>query len=369
MAIEDIKKELEEMFAEPLDEFYKRRIIFWNDEDRDFEEEVTHLTLSNAKVIMLNETNQFASKQLLSSTDQESNYLVYNPLIDDPEHDWFLDIKLYSEEYRAGQISRWMQDMKIANVQELRKEIKQYKGFFNAANRRKRITAFDGTIDKKTTLYMSILSAICNIKERKPESIIKEVLLAGNDLNNEIKMDLLKYGATDMFWKMVHSTTGFNASENIDDLMDHVVLSAISRTISSDVLSGLEERYSDIHSGFCYDMIFSWIHGSDQDTFKPISDFVTADLNLLDRFNKFEIEYLIDTDVLPAIDEVILSKLMHYIISQNISTDTIMSTVEKRRTSAWYENYSYFYEGIYQVALMNRFYETQKYSRFSKVPI
>lgn len=120
MAIEDIKKELEERFAEPLDEFYKRRIIFWNDEDRDFEEEVTHLTLSNAKVIMLNETNQFASKQLLSSTDQESNYLVYNPLIDDPEHDWFLDIKLYSEEYRADQISRWMQDMKIANVQELR---------------------------------------------------------------------------------------------------------------------------------------------------------------------------------------------------------------------------------------------------------
>lgn len=358
MAIEDIKKELEERFAEPLDEFYKRRIIFWNDEDRDFEEEVTHLTLSNAKVIMLNETNQFASKQLLSSTDQESNYLVYNPLIDDPEHDWFLDIKLYSEEYRADQISRWMQDMKIANVQELRKEIKQYKGFFNAASRRKRITAFDGTIDKKTTLYMSILSAICNIKERKPESIIKEVLLAGNDLNNEIKMDLLKYGATDMFWKMVHSTTGFNASENIDDLMNHVVLSAISRTISSDVLSGLEERYSDIHSGFCYDMIFSWIHGSDQDTFKPISDFVTANLNLLDRFNKFEIEYLIDTDVLPAIDEVILSKLMHYIISQNISTDTIMSIVEKRRTSAWYENYSYFYEGIYQVALMNRFYET-----------
>lgn len=358
MAIEDIKKELEERFAEPLDEFYKRRIIFWNDEDRDFEEEVTHLTLSNAKVIMLNETNQFASKQLLSSTDQESNYLVYNPLIEDSEHDWFLDIKLYSEEYRADQISRWMQDMKIANVQELRKEIKQYKGFFNAANRRKRITVFDGTIDKKTTLYMSILSAICNIKERKPESIIKEVLLAGNDLNNEIKMDLLKYGATDMFWKMVHSTTGFNASENIDDLMNHVVLSAISRTISSDVLSGLEERYSDIHSGFCYDMIFSWIHGSNQDTFKPISDFVTADLNLLDRFNKFEIEYLIDTDVLPAIDEVILSKLMHYIISQNISTDTIMSIVEKRRTSAWYENYSYFYEGIYQVALMNRFYET-----------
>ena len=33
MFIEDIKKELEERFAEPLEEFYKSRIIFWNDEE------------------------------------------------------------------------------------------------------------------------------------------------------------------------------------------------------------------------------------------------------------------------------------------------------------------------------------------------
>lgn len=49
MAIEDIKKELEQRFAEPLDEFYKRRIIFWNDEDGEFLDEVKSLTLSNAK--------------------------------------------------------------------------------------------------------------------------------------------------------------------------------------------------------------------------------------------------------------------------------------------------------------------------------
>ena len=45
MAIEDIKKELEKRFAEPLDEFYKRRIIFWNDEDGEFLDEIESLTL------------------------------------------------------------------------------------------------------------------------------------------------------------------------------------------------------------------------------------------------------------------------------------------------------------------------------------
>lgn len=358
MAIEDIKKELEQRFAEPLDEFYKRRIIFWNDEDGDFKEEVTDLELSNAKVLILDESNQFSSKKLLSYDDQDSNYLVYNPLIVDPEHDWFLDIKLYSDEYRADQTSRWMQDMHIANTPELRKEVKYYKGFFNAASRRKLISNFDGVIDKKSLLYMSILSAICGTKERTPESIIKSVMLAGTDLENSIKMNLLKYSVSDLFWRMVHSATGFNISEKIDDLTNHVVLSAISRTMSSDVLSGLESRYSDIYSGYCYDLIFNWIHSEDKNSFKPIGDFVTSNLNLADRFNQFNISNLVDTDVLPVIDEVILTKLMHSIIARNLDTDSIMSVVEKRRTSAWYEDYSYFYEGIYQVALMNKFYES-----------
>lgn len=358
MAIEDIKKELEERFAEPLDEFYKRRIIFWNDEDGDFKEEVTDLELSNAKVLILDESNQFSSKKLLSYDDQDSNYLVYNPLIVDPEHDWFLDIKLYSDEYRADQTSRWMQDMHIANTPELRKEVKYYKGFFNAASRRKLISNFDGVIDKKSSLYMSILSAICGTKERTPESIIKSVMLAGTDLENPIKMNLLKYSVSDLFWRMARSATGFNASEKIDDLTNHVVLSAISRTMSSDVLFGLESRYSDIYSGYCYDLIFNWIHSEDKNIFKPIGDFVTSNLSLANRFDQFDISNLVDTDVLPVTDEVILTKLMHSIIARNLDTDSIMSVVEKRRTSAWYEDYSYFYEGIYQVALMNKFYES-----------
>lgn len=357
MAIEDIKKELEQRFAEPLDEFYKRRIIFWNDEDGDFKEEVSDLSLSNAKVLVLTPTNQFASKKLLSSDDQESNYLVYNSLVVDPEHDWFLDIKLYSEEYRADQVSRWMQDMHIFNTPELRKEVKMYKGFFNAASRRKLMSNFEGNIDRKPLLYMSILSAICGVKERTPESIIKAVLIDGDDVKNQIKLDFLKYSVSNLFWTMVHSTTGFNASEKIDDLTNHVVLSAVSRTMSSEVLFGLENRYSDIRSGFCYDLVFNWIHGEDKDSFKSIAEFVTENLNLLDRFSQFEISDLVDTDVLPIIDEIIITKLIQSILARNLDVESIQSVVEKRRTSAWYEDYSCFYEGIYQVALMNQFYE------------
>ncbi len=357
MAIEDIKKELEQRFAEPLDEFYKRRIVFWNDEDGEFKDEVNDLSLSNAKVLMLEDGNLFISKKLLSSDDLTSNYLVYNSINVDPEHDWFLDIKLYSDEYRADRTSRLMQEMRIVNTVELRHIVKQYKGFFNAASRRKLIASFDGSIDNKSMLYMSMLSVISGVKDRKPEAIIKAVITAGSDLENPIKMDLLKYSASDLFWSLVHTTTGFNLSEKIDDLTSHVILSAISRTISSDVLSGLDTKYSAIHSGFCYELMFNWIHGDDKNSFRSIADYVTSNLSLLDRFNQFEIKDLFETDVLPVIDEVILSKLMYAIMDRTIDCDSIISIIEKRKTSSWYEDYSYFYEGIYQVALMKQFYE------------
>ena len=49
---------------------------------------------------------------------------------------------------------------------------------------------------------------------------------------------------------------------------------------------------------------------------------------------------------------------MYGISNRTIDSDSVIRIVEKRRTSAWYEDYTYFYEGIYQVALMNQFYES-----------
>ncbi len=358
MALEDIQRELEKRFDEPLDEFYKRRIIFWNDEEGEFKEEVFNLYLSNAKVMILDGSNLFECKRILSSSDLVSNYLVYNPLREDSEHDWLLDIKLFSEEYRADLTSRWLQEMHIVNNVDLRNIVKEYKGFFNASSRRSSIASFGG-IEKKSTLYMSILSSICGIKERSAEAIIQAVIEAGVDIENTIKLDLLKYNASDLFWTMVEKTTGFHSSKNIDDLACYVVLSAMSRTLPSEVLSGLENRYEEGSSGFCYDLVTRWIE-EDKDSFASVADYVTRSLKLNDRFNQFDIDKLLDTDVVPVIDEVILSKLIHAMVTHTIQIDSIQQILEKRKTSHWYDAYDYFYDAIEQVMNMLKFEETHR---------
>ena len=77
MDTDKIIQDLNRRFAAPLPEFYQRRIIFWYDEDKEFEDKLDEVVLENAKVIALTGNNAFSVKKLLSVDDLTTNYLVY----------------------------------------------------------------------------------------------------------------------------------------------------------------------------------------------------------------------------------------------------------------------------------------------------
>ncbi len=57
---------------------------------------------------------------LLSETDTQSNYLVYDPLTYKKREDnWLRDIQLYSEEFRADLVSMQMNELKMPQTTQL----------------------------------------------------------------------------------------------------------------------------------------------------------------------------------------------------------------------------------------------------------
>ena len=64
MDTDKIIQDLNRRFAAPLPEFYQRRIIFWYDEDKEFEDKLDEVVLENAKVIALTGNNAFSVKKL-----------------------------------------------------------------------------------------------------------------------------------------------------------------------------------------------------------------------------------------------------------------------------------------------------------------
>ena len=333
------------------------------------------MVLENAKVVALTGSNTFSIKKLLSVDDLMTNYLVYDPLVyDQPDDNWLLDVELYSEEFRADLVSIWMDEMGLTSTPAMRKQIKNYRAYFNAKARRQKVSSQNKIPDTPAQLHMAVMAAICGLKEAQPNKILRSVFRAGLDLNqNAIYQDFVKYHADGAFWAMVRQGCGFAEEESdLGQLAIHLLLTAATRTMRQEYLAGLDKFISVPHQAYCYDFISEWLHGDkvnsseagregvlgrDVQQLYDVARYVEAEARLHQRFEKLTVDDLAATECFPCINEVILTKLMTEISDHIIDVDTIVSTVEKRRTCVWYEPFENFYNGILQVANMQSFFK------------
>lgn len=360
MDLQRIEQDLNRRFAAPLPEFYQRRIIFWHDEDREFEDKIGELALENATILVLTGNNTFAAKKLLASDDTTSNYLVYSPLrYEKPEDNWLINIELYSEEFRADLNSIWMDEMGLPNNATVRRMVKGYRKFFNSIERRRSVAAMAQNITTASQLHLAVMASICGLKDAQPVSIIRVVLSQSLELDsNCIYQDFVKYGAQNPFWVMVAQATGYSEGDDVDlgRLATHIMLTAATRTMRSEFLVGLDSFISTPHQSYCYDLVSDWLQSDDSDGLYQIARFVEYEARLSQRFDHMEVEDLKDTECFPCINECILKHLMKDISDYIINVDTISAVVEKRRTMVWYDAVSCYYEGILQVANMQAFF-------------
>lgn len=360
MDSEKVIRDLNQRFAQPLPEFYKRRIIFWFDEEREFEDKLDEIVLNDAKLIVLTGRNYFAVKKLLGVEDTTGNYVVYHPLSHErPEDDWLLDIRLYSEEYRADLISNWMDEMGLPQTAGLRKQVKEYRKFFKASVRREKIAKQKRIPSIPRQLDMAVMGALAGLADAASDAIIKKVLSAGLDAHiNKLYCDFIEYGADKVFWDMVQKGTGYISDDpNLGQLAAHILLTAATRTMQSEYLSRWKDFLSEAHQAYCYDLVSDWLHSPEAGRLYEIAADVEEELGLSGQFMKLDVTDLVNTEIFPCIHELILIKIMTEIADSIIDIKLIKNTVEKRRTCVWYEEVEDFYEGILQVAYMQDFFK------------
>ena len=313
MDTDKVIQDLNRRFAAPLPEFYQRRIIFWYDEDKEFEDKLDEVVLENAKVIALTGNNAFSVKKLLSVDDLTTNYLVYSPLAyNRPDDNWLLDVELYSEEFRADLISIWMDEMGLASNPAMRKQVKNYRAYFNAKDRRLKVSTQNKVPATPAQLHMAVMAAICGLKDAQPNMILRSVFRAGLDLkNNTVYQDFVKYHADGAFWAMVRQGCGFVEEEpDLGRLAIHLLLTAATRTMRQEYLAGLDGFISMPHQAYCYDFIAEWLHSDNIQQLYDVARYVEDEARLYQRFEKLTVEALVGTECFPCINEVILTKLM-----------------------------------------------------------
>ena len=355
-----VQYDLERRFAAPLPEFYKRRIVFWYDEDQEFEDFLDDISLDGVKVVALTGSNTFAVKKLLCEEDTTSNYLVYDPRpIIKEDDNWLINVQLYSEEFRADLISIWIDEMGLPASPVIRGQIKNYRKFFRAKDRRDAVKKLNTNISTAAQVHLAVMSVLCGNNKIQPNHIIRSMIYAGLRLDsNSIYQNFLTYGAENPFWALVSKATGYNEGDDasLGRLAIHMLLTAATRTIHPEHLIGLDAFISTPHQAWCYDFVSEWLHSEDNRQLYEVARYVEEEAHLQQRFSKLSIEDLVDTELFPCINECILTALMKEISDHIIQIDHIKTTVEKRRTMVWYDNVSSYYEGLLQVANMQSFF-------------
>lgn len=362
MDLQTITQELNKRFIAPLDEFYKRRIVVWYDEDGEFIDQIKDLQLLNAKILWLTETNNFEIKKTIAIEEPTQNFLIYNSMnYENLDDNWLLDVELYSEEFRADLIAIWMDEMGIPSSVALRNQVKKYRKFLNAKSRRDDVVKLADSLDSPTKIQLAIMASIVESQRTVPISIIKSVLKSGLDTDDNYQyQELVKYDALDLFWSMVSKITGYSdVDHSLGKLAAYIILTAGSRTLPDSVFDGLSNFMTEMPQlqAYCSDIISEWIHSDDADSYVAIAEIVEEEMHLKKRLSKQTADVLADTEILPCLNSIILSKIMTDISNEIVSSESIFAIAEKRRTMVWYEEYKDYYKGIVALANMNEFYK------------
>lgn len=357
----NIQQSLADRFNAPLKENHQRRIIFWQDPDGEFAEQVEEFCPENVKLLKLTGTNNFYAKQLLSDTDTESDYLVYNPIAyTDIRENWLLDIELYSEEFRADLLSNRMQELNMPSTSQMRKAMKAYSKFFENKTRAAKFAAFHSDYSSVGQLHIDVMAVLAGTAANTAPGVIRAVLMGGLNIEeNEAIANIRKFGNEAVLWEMINRYTGYvhNGNASLITMASHILITTLSVTMKPSCLKGLEKLISESHQQLCYDLINEWMHSEDDDTLYEIAREVESVHHLTWLFDNTEVEDLLSAECFPCINECILRRYMTDISNDIVKPDNIVAAVEKRRTLKWYKRVQYYYDGLLQVAQMQQFYQ------------
>lgn len=355
MADINIKKNIEEKFSQPLNEFYKRRIVFWKDSDKEFESFVDEMNIENVNIVKLRENNSFLIKKQMLIDDPESDFLVYDTTsFDDPKDNWMWDIELYSEVFRADFLSTLMEEMNIADHPSLRNMVKEYSVFFENKDRKKAYSNLCLVTDDLKTLHLGIIASLCRSKSLYMHEILLN-LMKDHGLLDDIK----KFGNEDVFWKAVSSYTGYKG-RGLNELLQSILITALGQNMDPDEI---EKHYpSFFHRENivnCYDIVNEWFNSSDVSFVKKMILDCGRDINVISLFQKLSIPQVAGSDIFPHANGDLVVKLLKEINNNIIRTNENINLIEKRRSMRWYEDYRDYFEGIYYITKMQEIY--QKY--------
>lgn len=293
-----------------------RKIIFWYDKNKEFEEDIEALSnLVHAEVYTLEEYGQFKAKIYITREHPNQNFLVYAPFAK-PEirKNLLADLLYFSKEFYTDRISMVMSEHTIGA--ELRHVLEEHARFFESKVRRNH---FEKLIEDQPTedqLKLAMLATLGKVKSTTSlESILLTVLTTAEIDKNSILEEFSKFGLLEVFWEMVAKNYGFHHA--LPSLNRFVIAMYINYfyLMMEDTHVEIPERLSEFkmsklgNLGAFMGNFKNNIHTSER--FDQLAEVVFKQIQGEDLLNLITAEALIENDVFKAIDDYLITWIVN----------------------------------------------------------
>ena len=328
-------------------QFDQRRVVFWNDPEREFTEVVGALDLPDVTLLRLDETPALAVKLQIERTDPQGRYLLYAPFeAPTPEEDWLLDLRLYGGTFRADRASMLLHELGLGGSQSLRPHLNKRMKFLNSKDRLSRLKKLVSEGDTPTDLDRKMLAVLLRSDHSEPFALLTAlyhdmaIQSGGLDGLPSAWEEIVKFGLDARFWEWVMTAFGYQEEmPKLRSLLIRLLTSDFAQSLHAPIPATLKhfvlpkDRLPNVAV-----FMNQWRDSSTRGvSYDRLSNAVADALQLSHHFGSLPVEALADSFTFMAVEKLIASELRDQIVNASVplNGEWLSGLISRRKDGHW----------------------------------
>ena len=363
------------------------RIVFWYDPEQSFTEELEHLAnaLSIAKEGLAKETDDksadktarvlpndltilnmgyesvLAVKKRIEVDEREAKFLIYFPSAEpEPDRDWLLDVRLYSEQFFADHSSMLLNELGIPKM-ALRTHIRKRQSFFANKQRIAGLKKWVTENEDELSLDRKMMAVVVKADSASLSDILLGLLreyaayIEDESLGQPLWSQLLKFDLETSLWAYLSEGFGYTVEEpTFSDFVLKLFCTEFWSQIEGVERDWLLNNVLKSASGRATALAFmvSWRDSrSFAAYYESISKVLSQQLEISARAGQYHPVELIECETFEAVEQAIIRGLVRDLLDSSKALDRVQfdTVLSRRLASHWTlsrKEYFAIYEAI-----------------------
>lgn len=368
---------LNSRFSATSEKSRNRKIIFWYDPKKDYEELLNELELENTEIIRY-DNNSLWIRYHIEKEELNKNIVIYLPFERQKGvNNELLDIETANSDLIFNPDSTTMRLKNLGLSDECRAVIKKYNRFFNNKIRKNDFKVFDIEDKNNENIDYIITAILLGIKSINVDDIIKNIIKIYYDDKKRYEA-LFKFGNEEFILNLINKYFGskITSTEEMKNVFKSLVFTYFAASISNINKLNRYGKYL-LQTRVTNSQVFVNNLMRDKSTkkyFELISNDISKEFGIEELISTMDIEDYKNADAFSIIDNNIILYIVNQLFNSINEFEKYNELITLRESKYWYEKYyneynflkvvSKYFEVVNRVQTSIKTFEIEKFVEF-----